>query len=179
MTSTAEKLRPRIATMASPSPEDEQAAVVVSVFHARELLSSVERAILDLKETSARVSTSPRYPPLFATLEAATTNLLFAAWLFNALDKKDTCTGSGVTTPQSRQTHRIKLSFRRAEAAALAALGHGRLAESYSLFTADEKMSLKMHSHWHKATELARQEAHRALAQLAEFFPDAYDVEAD
>lgn len=172
--STSKKVRPAIAEMAAPGAVEDQRAIVVSVYHARELLSSVERAILDLKEQLPHRSLAQ--PVLLADIEAAMTNLSFAEWLTNGSPLRKATEAPVVFAPGQGS---LKSMLQRAHAASLAALGHGRLAESYTLFTADEKMSLKMHSHWHKATELARQEAHRALALLAEVFPDAYEKEVE
>jgi len=151
----------RIAYMADPPIEDRQSAIIVAVHTAREYLSFAERAA---------DSATLYYPEVLAKIRSADDLLGTATAICHEV------------APD--QTARARSLLVRAREAAKAAFHQGELARSYFDAGAtepafDAKQAKKTRGILRRAAEAARQETHRALAELAETFPDAYDVEDD
>lgn len=161
MIMVATKPRPRVAMMADPPDEDRESAIIVAVHTARETLSIVERAADGTAETY--------FPALLGKIEAADSLFRTAEALCEEVS--------------AHRTQRARQLLQRARERAKAAYHHGQTARSYAELTEPSSFEAKQRSKTRailrRATEAAKQEAHRALTELAEVFPDAYDVEEE
>lgn len=148
----------RIASMADPPDEDRKSAIIVSVHAAREYLSLAERAA---------DSGTIYYPEVLSKIRSADDLLGTASALCREVD--------ATATTAAREL------LERARESAKAAYHQGTIAQSYAAkeepSAFEEKQADKTRGILRRAAEAARQETHRALAELADLFPDAYDVE--
>lgn len=146
----------KLATMAEPLDDDCAHALVVLVYRAREALSLAERQadVVDKPDPNVGVT----------ELDAARKHLAAALELATNLEP----------------AKGARLFLNRAIRATEAALGQVHLYALYNV-EAPSPLETKQLGHvrnvWRRAAESARQEAHRALHELSERFPDAYDTE--
>jgi hypothetical protein len=145
-----------LATMADPLDDDCAHAAIVLVYRARESLSIAERQadIADIPDPSIGVT----------ELEGALKQLHGAVEL----------------TAHLEGAKQGRLLLGRAIRATEAALGQVHLYDLYAVAEPtplETKQSGHLRGIWRRAAEAARQEAHRALHELTETFPDAYDAE--
>ena len=150
----------KIAFLADPPVEDRKSAIIVSVHDAREYLSFAER--------SADGGTI-YYGEVLSKIRSADDLLGTATALCRDVDAEGTET--------------VRELLERAREATKAAFHQGSIARSYgdkqdpSSF--ERKQADKHRGILRRSAEAAKQETHRALAQLLELFPDAYDIETD
>jgi hypothetical protein len=149
-----------LSTLNEPDDTDRTQALVTAVHMGREMLSLAER-IAD--SASMDFTSALRY------LASALTYLRAASELLPS-------SGSNLGGAATR-------AMLRSIAASEAALGHAKLAQSYGACRLPEAFEVQQAARsrviWKKATEAARQEAHRALAAVAELYPDACSVEPE
>jgi len=165
---SAPQKRARIATMTEPDPETVKRSIIIGAYQARESLSLAERVAeqsdispSDLSHAQSHILDAQTH------LGAALSHLR----ILPLIDRSTYLDIDGAVT-----------LIRRAIATAKAALAHGEVAASYEppslgVSDFDLKMEHRARRHWFKATQTARQEAHRALAELAELLPDSYETE--
>jgi len=156
----APQKRARIATMAEPRPEDISRSIVVAAYQAREALARVAR-IDDRASTSAHVLVSED------DLEGALALLQAVCAL---LDRH-----------RDDRFYAAQTLADRAVASVKSARAAGDVAAGYwstdPLTEFDYKQRQRTQRRWQMAAEGARQDSHRLLAELAEVYPGAYDVE--
>jgi hypothetical protein len=144
--------------MAEPIEDDCAHALIVMVYQARELLSLAER--------EADVNDHPNAATGGLHLETALRHLNGALAMAMELPT------------QTRQT---RAYLDRAIRATEATSGHVKLYGLYAAIesptTVEAKQVGQLRNIWRRAARSAKQEAHRALHDLTERFPDAYDIE--
>jgi hypothetical protein len=148
-----------LGTLTEPNDSDRTQALVTSVHMSREVLSLAER-IAD--SSSKEFQRGMRYIGTALTYLHASCELL--------------------PSQQGKITEApVFICLQRAIYASEAALGHAKLAESYALAPPTDTFAVQQASRsrviWRKATEAARQEAHRALAAVAALYPEACDFD--
>jgi hypothetical protein len=145
----------RIAYMADPVDDDRKSAIVVAVHTARDYLSIAER--------SADGGTI-YYPDVLNKIQGADNALGTAATLCREVDLDG--------TKNAREL------LARAREATKAAYHQGSIARSYAEkkhpSDFEERQAKKTRQILRRSAEAARQETHRALAELLDVFPDAY-----
>lgn len=152
-----------LGALTEPSDTDRTKALVTATHMSRELLSLAER--ISDSATSRDFTAAQRY---IATALTYLQTVLALLPTHGGTDNKCPTTG-------------VRNALLRTVAASEAALGHAKLAESYATMTAEQVSAFeaqqvaRTRSHWHRATEAARQEAHRALAGVVDMFPEACD----
>jgi hypothetical protein len=151
---------PRIAMMATPSQNAYDRTIITLAFEARELLADAER-----EQADAPIDTTVGW------LDDATALLTAAATLAAQRTDDDTSAEEQV--------------LRTAAASAATAAAFGKLASN----CARTSFTLRRHQdfgqrqaetnrrYWVKTLGAAKADAHRALAELAELLPDAYETE--
>jgi hypothetical protein len=161
--------KPRIASISEPSLGRMASALVLLVYLAREALSVAERSadVDDLDTALERESAVGQALEQVVQAEALlrSAQALHVPW-----------TTAGIV--------RSGIHVRRAIHATEALAGHVKLAGEYTRFRvrgklddAEEKERKRQHTIWRNSARQARSEAHRALAELTEEFPDAYEVD--
>lgn len=163
-------MKPAIAQMAEPSANDMARSAIVAAYTAREHLSESERFLTSREDEGLNV---------FALSEQSqhvhqAASLIEAAYSMFCEHQRRNQLGTNED---------VQLSFHRALRAAMAAKEQGHLAAAYAdrvnTSTCDPDFAYKQSRagmmRFRKATESARQDAHRALAELCEVLPDAYD----
>ena len=151
---------PAIREMADPLPEHMAESVLTSVWMARELLSNVEhfaRTNSLLKSTMHRATEE---------IQGAEDHLRSSLTFLR-----------GPLGHQSNDS--VVLTMQSAVACCEAARGHLRTVGAYYNIGSPSDFDRKQLSHfqkiWAQATKSAKLETHRALAGLAEKYPEAYD----
>ena len=148
-----------IANMAEPLDDDCASALIVLVYRAREALSLAERQA-DQKE-------APLVSVGLLELETAHRHL----------------NGAFAISQELPHTRRARTLIDRAIRATEGALAQVRLYELYSKTKDPTPLETKQLGHikniWRRGAEAARKEAHRALEELAQRFPDAYDTDTE
>lgn len=151
---------PRIARMAEPHADDKRCAAIVAVHTAREFMSLVERAA-----DGDRLSIGHR--ELLTKTDQAL-HLTGSAWaLCEEID--------GV------KTQKVVELLSRCRSAIWATHAHCETKRDYDSILEptpwEQRQASKFAGILRRSAQHARQELHRALAELAELFPDAYDTE--
>lgn len=172
--------RPRITLMLPPTVEATRAALVTSVYHARELLSEAFRAV-DEKRVNAPLDPPPSAEELDAPAEkirGATAMLAGAIGVLRSVRMYNDTDSDTVFGHREIARWRAIEWLERAVAAGKVASAHGGYVFMYrtQLAEHDKRHFVKSLAIWTRATEAAVQEAHRALAELAELMPDAYET---
>lgn len=149
---------PAIKRLADPSPDEQESAIIVAVFQARAMLSEAER-IADMSESG------------------------FARGIQLCRDGSDCLGAARAMLADELSASRVRDLLDRACHAADTAIEHAQLAHTYASSSDhtdfDDRMTRNVRRHWYRATQLARQDAHRALSDLAELFPEAYRKTAE
>ena len=147
---TPPRPKPAIASMAEPSLEDVETTIVTATYEARERLSFAEREASDGAANAVYIQDAYHL-------------LLCAATLANS--------------PALAKARSLLVT---AASAAKVAGAHGSLVidRAAAGLRADPRLA-ELHArsltHFARATESARSDAHRALAELAERLPNAYE----
>jgi hypothetical protein len=156
----------KIATMLEPSDERMASALVATVYLARDSLSMSERQA-DVK-----------YPQAPVAVEGAARGVRHLADGLHFLRAALLLIEPWYTAGAIRVRSHIALAIHAAEAASgHAALVRELVRSGERKDDAEEKERARQYTIWRNAAKHARQEAHRALAELAEEFPAAYDTE--
>jgi hypothetical protein len=151
--------RARVGIMAEPTSNEEQRAMVVVAYNAREAMATATRMAkgADVAQGFLREGKT--------LLQAARSHVR--------------------RRPADVASARLLMKLAdRAIVAADAAIALGGVALSYETGDVLEsdfeaKQRHQTHRRFQMATEAARKEAHRFLSELVEVYPDAYDVEED
>lgn len=168
--------RPRIALMQPPTLQATRSAIVTSVYHARELLSEASRALDELRVNHAfahaPLDTVPSADVLRGhenTIQNATALIAGAVGTIKLVP--------AVSQPE-KGLWRAAEWLERAVVAGKVAAMHGHYTAHYVVALADHdrRHFAKSLAIWARAAEAAVQETHRALAELAELMPDAYET---
>lgn len=151
---TAPKTPPSaIANLGEPGSAERQSALVVALYAAREALSEAERTV------------DEDAPQAIESLAAAHGHVAGARGL---LDEEL----AAAQTPLPRLRKLLDRAYHRIEAAA----GHARLIEHYEHGETEfeQEQERRTRAHARRSSEEAKREAHRALAEACERFPNAY-----
>jgi hypothetical protein len=159
---------PKIASMIEPSDERIKSALLTTTYMARDSLSMAER--------QAETRYDQAVKAIAAADRAAKQVLEGIAFIKTAVALTD------MTSHLSAGVVRAGAHLKRAACAAEAAAGHIALVRELvrsgdKRDDGEDKERSKQYTIWRNSAKHARQEIHRALAELAEEFPGAYDVE--
>lgn len=160
----ASQKRVRIATMAEPVPADLEKAMIVTVYQARECLSSAGQ------QTMASCDGVKLAEEALAHLRFVYeyTNGEYVGWHYRVrllAERAVVATESAIALQKVVMSYTLRLGF------------DEKAGEERSDADFEEKQLKRADRRWDMAVVAARQETHRLLAELAEVFPNAYDVE--
>lgn len=159
---TAPQKRERIGVMAEPVSDDMARALIVTAYQARETLALVAREpIGDMLDSDDVLDEAESY------LRAVGAYLLTDV-VHDALDD------DGIVRLQAMGKRAIRATE---SARSLCAVARSYPERGGSDF--EKKQRKRAERRCEMATEAARQEAHRLLAELAEVFPNAYHVDEE
>lgn len=150
---------PRIAKMADPHPDDQRCAAIVAVHTAREFMSLVERSA----DGTARISSRELLTKTDHALHLAGS----AVALCEEIDAVN--------------TQKVISILSRCSSAIWATHAHCETKRDYDAIPEpsdwERRQATRFGGILRRSAQHAKQELHRALAELAELFPDAYDTE--
>lgn len=150
-----------IRSFAEPTPDSYQRAIVAQTFLARDLLGDAERHVNNGQEPEPKIATRQ--------LHEAIVYLRGALALLQDYE-----------LPQPTSAVAPTRALYRAIFSAEATVAHVALYKSYDVTDANELEAKQLDLYrgvWRRSARAAKQEAHRALADLVELFPGAYESE--
>lgn len=161
--------RPIIATMIEPDPQQVRRALIVQAYYAREFISDA----FVLMDKARHEGTSTGLLSIKEKLKAAAAFLgTVQPWLRN---EEVIGKGASSSTRVSSVIGHVMRSI--AAAQAHVAIHEGWTADNIADRTLRLDQIKRSSSHALAALEAARTDAHRALAEIAERFPGAIDIE--
>lgn len=161
--------KPRVAAIMEPEEQQLRATTVLLAYMAREYLSMAEREAENREPQVARGHAGAK-AAMLAIEDAKAVLKSCLAMLRESQPASD---------PRSISAEQC---LERAMHASEATLGHIRLCIDYDVKRPDKTTSDRWEHFrlvWRRSAQHARQESHRALTELCELFPEAYEIDED